>query len=121
MTDLDSLIARVERLDKPDREVDALIGAYVNGGNPSGFSGWYWTKGQGRHEKADRFTASTDAILDLIERRLPGQWADLIRDALKDMGARFAWHTAGRDPEHFRLFPKFLVLAFLHELKEQTP
>jgi hypothetical protein len=96
MTDLESLLARVEAAEGPDREIDALICAALHV-LPAGEvcppvaadtavewrafeDGWvrlYATNGHvrdqhflGRH--ADPFTASLDAALALCERVLPG-------------------------------------------------
>lgn len=75
MTDLPTLIARVEALSGPDREVDGLV-AQAFGEIPSDarwddcwFSGHY---GAYKFHDPAEYTASLDAVVALAERVLPG-------------------------------------------------
>lgn len=80
--ELDALIARVEKLTGPDREVDRQIQVMALGVTQE------WQQGRGAHweyhkdgfwvsiEPIPAFTASLDALMVLADQRLPGYaWA----------------------------------------------
>lgn len=77
MSALAELIARVEGLKGPDREVDAHVAVAIYGGaridDGGKYPGWWFTD-LTEHLKAPRYTASIDAVVALIERELPGWW-----------------------------------------------
>jgi len=68
MDDLSALIERVRRLEGPDREVDAEICRLLEFPVADG------AIDPSRKDDVAPFTASLDAVVDLIERELPG-WA----------------------------------------------
>ena len=61
MTDLSALIARVEAATGPDREIDWEV--HCLGG----------MEGAGSYGRHPAYTASVDAVLALIERKLPDE------------------------------------------------
>ena len=66
------LIERLEKATGPDRELDLAIWAACggSGGPDNGFLDW-----------RPALTASIDAALDLVERKLPGAWWFAARQA----------------------------------------
>lgn len=85
--DLAELIERVEALDGPDREVDALVEielrrqqAYQVGLNDEQRAKWRPVGGKGEVEEGGAryhspvYTASLDAAVALVDRALPGSW-----------------------------------------------
>ena len=78
MTDLTDLIARVEKLEGPDREVDDLIAVRVARMKPTTTYG-HEVLGNLREapNRSPLYTASLDAALALVERVLPG-WGGMV-------------------------------------------
>ncbi len=92
MTDLTSLIERLEKAEGPDRELDRLIHFHVESPwlaekcvkwVPAAFEGpndflWWSAERQaegkeGYHDSWESYTASVDALMSLIHERLP-EW-----------------------------------------------
>lgn len=83
-TDIDALIERLEAATGPDRELDAAIFAWSEGGRIHYFDAlaknyvWerpidgFWIRGVKSVPSTTKFTASIDAALALCERMLPG-------------------------------------------------
>jgi hypothetical protein len=91
MTDLQSLLSRVEGANGPDRELDCLIAAATDYRNR--FTGELlaeWLEDPARRAEAMQWegvpyvTSSLDAALALCERVLPGEAWGLLQDALFD-------------------------------------
>ena len=101
-TPLDGLIERVERCTGPDREIDMLLADYfglvveafadvglrfdpnaVDVGAPF-FTDPGMCAGMGFSWSAPTITASIDAVLDLVERKLPGHRWGVASAAIKD-------------------------------------
>lgn len=84
MTDLPSLLSRLEASEGADRELDAELAVAFSGDpeawvvNPSPHSifsaapGW-WRDGSDKSHDAPAYTTSVDAALALVERVLPGR------------------------------------------------
>lgn len=91
MTDLSSLIARLEEAEGPDRELDRLIHFHVESPwlaekcvkwVPAAFEGpndflWWSAERQaegkeGYHDGWESYTASVDAAAELLQNKLPG-------------------------------------------------
>lgn len=90
---LSDLIERVEKLNKPDREIDAHVHAVTHGGRVHFIDTadntvvWekpidgFWIRRLLNLSRVPRLTASLDAAVALTERLLPGQeWAVGRRD-----------------------------------------
>jgi hypothetical protein len=83
--DLTSLIERVEGGVGPDRELDCKVVRALSGSTDHWFAG---PGGFMTESTAPALTASLDAVVSLIEAKLPGRARDLLQDALDDMGTR---------------------------------
>lgn len=112
MRDLAGLIERLEKLDGPDREVDAWIGNEVE---PTTFR---WERNYGPLA-AHTYTASLDAAIALTEKVLPG-WGFYLRSDKEGHGCGLVY------PDAFRVTPCHcmgatpaiaLVLALLRALQ----
>ena len=120
MTDLTDLIARVEKLEGPDREVDALLAdtfmerAEVNDVRRWGWVRWRFPGEKGAHKT--NFTASLDAALALVERVLPGWGAEF--STMPPTARLFDGQAAGLDyyAEH-ETIALALILVLLRALE----
>ncbi len=124
---LASLIAEVEKLTAPSREVDARVVAFLNRAMvkpypPTDDFGprdrWqFWTL-DGAHflGSEGRFpvpplSASIDAVVALIERELPGEAPTIMLDAIR------AWIVSGAD---LKALARFMLAAFLRAIEARA-
>lgn len=59
------LIAKLEALEEPDRDIDAEIAVYIHGGSVDS-DGRFWKPGVRGFSIAERYTASIDAAIMLV-------------------------------------------------------
>ncbi|MFN3858167.1 MAG: hypothetical protein ACK4RV_10475 [Caulobacter sp.] len=131
---LPSLITRVRSLKGPDREVDGLIattvGGYVLEKRGNDRKPWYYherkyrrpTDGWG-YDGLERYTASVDAVLDLIGEKLADAEPGLTMEGRsKDTQLWLAWMgTVPNEPDAFAPTPALaLLLAFLNAWNTET-
>ena len=104
------LIARLEKLTGPDREVDREIQIAL--GLP--FSEVLSDK----PFLINAYTASLDAAVALVERIRPGKWPDILRQAISEMGREFHWHIClVKVPPS--LLAKYVLLALFRALEAE--
>ncbi len=120
--ELSGLVDRVKAATRADGSIDADLAIAMGAQYRS-------RKGRGREWLEDShggvetwvrrppaYTASLDAITALIERQLPKQTPELIRQALSDLGKRFGWHITFPKPGQMAMLPLALCAAFLTAL-----
>jgi hypothetical protein len=128
---VEELRGRVAALTGPSREVDCAIALDVGGWRcKSADDGTYWRRGDFSWTREDwehppAFTDSVDAVLGLIERKLPG-WAWYVSRG-SGVGilpsSAMVWNIDGDGPEEqFAPTPALaLLLALLASLQSQEP
>jgi hypothetical protein len=116
MSDLSTLIERVRGLDGPDREVDALIWGEFDFGREDRELDARWSA------RVPAYTASLDAVVALIEKRLPdGLWD------VNGYGAAIVypkWITGDVDTQYAETAQSpalALLLAFLVAVENERP
>lgn len=125
-----NLLSRLQGLEGPDREVDALICVALQYGGPNSEgatnvrrdSDWdendliFEVNGEPSCNRIPELTASLDATVALCERVLPAKWPDILREALRLMGQEYDWHISiDRQPPE--LLCKFVLTAILTALE----
>lgn len=73
-------------------------------------------EGQTLYRDVPRIMESVDAAIAFIERVLPGRAAELLREALSDLGKRFAWHIRTEKPGEIAMLPLALLAVGLSAL-----
>jgi hypothetical protein len=97
MTDLDTLITRVEALTGPDREVDAEIALAVGWVSMTDRQGdTWWHLPDGDWQRLPRLTGSLDAGKALLGQLLPGLGWSVGKPDGTDYGQCHIWNHANR-------------------------
>ncbi len=133
MRDLDGLIEKIEGLDGPDRDVDAeiCIALQYGGENSEGASNvrtdpdWegdliFEIEGDTQPECCNpipALTSSLDAAIALVERVLPEQWWNILREAIELLGWMSAYNKS-LDIKPVDL-SRFVIVALLRALQSQ--
>jgi hypothetical protein len=124
MTPIAELIGKLERATGPDRELDYEIGRAVIADDWRDIgNGNRINRASYRQQRIGDScpTASVDAVLALAAKLLPGRSADILREALSDLGKRFRWHIALQQPGQMEQLPIAICLALLRALSSQKP
>jgi len=105
-----------------DRKIDAEL-ALVAGWTHEKMKGDqrpYWRKpGEARQfmrSELPTYTGSVDAAIAFINLVLPGRAAELLREAMSDLGKRFAWHIRTEKPGEIAMLPLALLAVGLSAL-----
>lgn len=131
------LIAKLEALSGPDREIDAAIVASLNNAivkryPPTDDFGpknrWQFWSEDGKHFLGSEgkypvppYTASLDATIALVERLLPGRWPDFLRGGLSILAERHFWHIEPRKPGQEHELPSAVLICLLRALSPEPP
>lgn len=127
--ELSGLVERVKGLTGPDREVDRLIFDTLLGGLFWPENRDFFTRNHTWTAVPREFTGSADAILALIERKLPGWFVDHIgadvAGAIRQMKT-MGWTVILSDGLHryqqqAPTLPLAILLSLLLSLKSQEP
>lgn len=105
MSALQELLARVTAAEGPDRGIDRELIRVVWGEKPEA---WEMTR-----TEIPAYTASLDASLALVERKLPGDQSRIILEAYH------VW--VERESPRAVEFPRFILAALLKALIAQEP
>ena len=120
MTDLNELLERVKKATGPDKELDAdilkALGFHAWAGRMSYPKPPIWVDFGGSD-----ITASVDASLALVERRLPNTMKRVCDDDNGDPRAELVTETMGYAREHGATWPLAILAALLSALIAQEP
>lgn len=130
MTDLTALIERVENGSGPDREVDFDIARFEGWTQHSDESdpvyarrpGLWWAEpGEDWSVCATPpyYTSSLDAAVSLVERVLPREVPDILREALSALGKKHHWHICFPQPGQMAELPRFVLAGLLRALQSK--
>ncbi|MFC3072401.1 hypothetical protein [Shinella pollutisoli] len=111
MSDLSSLIARLEAAEGPSRKMDTEI-AMALGIIPD--REW-WSIDYLKSDVIGRYTISIDAAVSLAERVLPGRCMSILSAAKELMYERGGWE-GHQVPQ---MLPRFICLATLRALQQK--
>lgn len=100
--EIEALLERVKAATGPDRELDEAIRFYFD------------PVGSVYYSESSAYTASIDAALALVERMLPGRWAEILRTAMDDL-----WASTTGSKMPMKLLPRFVIAALLTALEAQ--
>ena len=125
------ILTRLQQATGPDRDLDAEIWLATTEGATrkatevkSSTDKWppyvidETRDATGRLITVPAYTASIDASLALVERKLPGKWTDILRQALWLMNKVFDWHICLKKPEQRNLLPVYILIALLTTIQE---
>lgn len=132
MTDLAHLIERLEKAVEPDRRIDAelacaMIFIQLRPAEPFDFDGRFtYEPGNIKCEHgflmSDHFTASIDAALSLVEKKLPG-WTYTVDASAPESGIDFDLFPPGRADKcsvTAKSLPLAILIALLRALQEKA-
>lgn len=114
MSDVRELIERLEKLEGPSREVDAAIADVFDPWDHG--SRWPFSPGSKMDRALARYTGSLDAIVGLIEQKLPGEGIVLETHA----GNRAGIGQSGRFPSKGATPAIALCIALLRALEKSN-
>lgn len=115
MSDLQTLIARVEAASGPDREIDSKIALELLGGAATYKGDVLWNINADGWDALPAYTASLDAAVRLVEAKLPGyEW---FVNSSGFAGVRSDAHDNGANGNHEASPALALVAALLHALE----
>lgn len=134
MTDLTALVERVESGSGPDRDLDFDIARFEGWTQHSDESdpvyarrpGLWWAE-PGESDwntcaSPPAYTSSLDAAVSLVERELPRETPNILREALSDLGRKHHWHICFPKLGQIDEMPRLVVAALLRALQSKdTP
>jgi hypothetical protein len=130
MISIDELIAKLEAALGADRDLDCLVEAFeervtgavqiVRRGDGS-VAYWKAVKKDPSGPIPDfemirggrPYTSSLDEALAFAVRIIPGKWSDALREALKELATRHAWHICLKRPGQELELPREVCLQAL--------